>query len=549
MRARALFVLYAAVVTLLPVAALPLVHGADAAFLLLTGDAYLYLGIALASTPDIFSFDGELATNGFHPLWQVWVWVLAQGLGDAPLALMNAVAWSAVACVLAGVLLLGAAIHRATGSWLLACASTPGIYFLAAGQGLGNLAVWDFFSGMEAGLALALTGWVAWIVAGAGAQTPRAGTWLTLGAVLALLMLTRLDEAFVPGCMAIAWVLWSPRGRAGRLPAAVMIAGPSAIALAAYLAYNQAHSGMLMPVSAMAKGEGALLSNIYVTLATFFSPLVDLREALTGHDGDRNALVRAAFRPTELAIPALMAAGFIVILLRRFRDAPWAPLAAGMCAAVVLKGAYNFAQVNYWHQASWYYAFACGTVSFTAALIFAPVAARLRARAPEAGALLVAVMVLTSLLQGSLAYVKRVDAPVLAERRAFLQAGPVIAAAIGAARPGAKLLEFGDGFINFTLPLPVRHGFVFAGDSDSLAALKGRRLLRVSYDAGYEVMASYEYMRWPGAALGRGSDEIRAHLAASFLNERIKAELADFEFEVIHVHAPLDIAFIAFAPR
>ena len=70
------------------------VHGADAAFLLLTGDAYLYLGIAQASTPEFFSFDGERPTNGFHPLW---LRLLSQVIGDAPLALMNAVAWSAQA--------------------------------------------------------------------------------------------------------------------------------------------------------------------------------------------------------------------------------------------------------------------------------------------------------------------------------------------------------------------------------------------------------------------------------------------------------------------
>ncbi|HMO11660.1 MAG TPA: hypothetical protein PKB06_09210, partial [Actinotalea sp.] len=47
------------------------------------------------------------------------------------------------------------------------------------------------------------------------------------------------------------------------------------------------------------------------------------------------------------------------------------------------------------------------------------------------------------------------------------------AAALTAAVPDPRLLEFGDGAVNHALyPIPVRHGFVFAGDAGSLRALQ-----------------------------------------------------------------------------
>jgi len=42
--------------------------------------------------------------------------------------------------------------------------------------------------------------------------------------------------------------------------------------------------------------------------------------------------------------------------------------------------------------------------------------------------------------------------------------------------PAFRVLAFGDGMINFTFGFPVRHGFVFAGDSDSLDSLRAGRL-------------------------------------------------------------------------
>jgi hypothetical protein len=543
------FALYATVLTLLPVCFLPVLHGADSAFWLLSGDAYLYLGIAESSTSDFFSFDGEKPTNGFHPLWQFYVWIVAKISAGNAIALMNAVAWSSVFLCLAGVLFLGAAVHRATGSWLPAMPVVPGVYYLVVGQGLQNLSVWNHFSGMEDGLVLMLTGLVAYLISGFDPDDRRPRSWLVLGTALAFLMLARLDEIFVPASIGLALLFWTPGSFRRRFSMVVLLGLPSAIALGCYLFYNWSYAGALMPISGGAKGEGALLQNFYVTLVEFFAPTFDLREALTDYSGDRTALMMGAFRVAELVFPAVLAGFFVAIIRSHFRGQPWAPFAAGLCIAIIIKSLYNFTFVNYWHQAPWYFSFACGTLSFTTALLIAPTLARLRANTKQVVWMLGTLLVLVSSLEASVTYARNAQSIEARNRLEFWQARAEIETSLLAAQPGAKIIEFGDGMLNFTLDMPVRHGFVFAGDVDSLSALRNQNLLKASYADGYTLLASYEYMRWPDASTNSTSEDIRDFLENSLLEDRVQSELRGFEFEIVYVYEPLKIPFILFTPR
>ena len=47
--------------------------GIEAVFNFFAQDAFAYLAVAQHSTMGFYSFDGELATNGFHPLWQMYL--------------------------------------------------------------------------------------------------------------------------------------------------------------------------------------------------------------------------------------------------------------------------------------------------------------------------------------------------------------------------------------------------------------------------------------------------------------------------------------------
>jgi hypothetical protein len=73
--------------------------------------------------------------------------------------------------------------------------------------------------------------------------------------------------------------------------------------------------------------------------------------------------------------------------------------------------------------------------------------------------------------------------------------------------------------------------------------------LRDAYDDGFTLLSSYEYLRVPDGAEDWDSEEIRAFLMDSFLDARIKAELADYTFAMVHVARPTGVPFIRFEPR
>jgi len=544
-RRRAVFwLLYASLVTLLPVMLLPAKLGSEAAFRLLTGDAYLYLRIA-ESSETFFSFDGERPTNGFHPLWQWYLWALHDGLGLSGLALANASAWSAVFATWVGALVLVLAIRTATGIWWLGLLAAPGAYYLLVGVGFGNLAVWDMFNGMEIGLVFALSAILCLLLARLPATGPTLRQLFVIGCVLAVIFLARLDEAFVVIGVAVALLLWSDRSIPRRFLDAVVVSAPAAVALVCYLAYNLSYMGIALPISGAAKGEGALLSNGWTTAVGIFLPLFDLRQALTGYQGDLTALVNTQFRIVQLIFPVLLAIGLLYTLRRGFRDAPYASLLSGVLIGICLKAIYNFVAVSYWHQASWYFGLAMAAISFGLAVVLAPAARWTQARAPFGAAL----------LGGSIALLSFLHATQIAERKlavqsdggaaAFWEQRKAITAALQAEVPSAKLMEFGDGFLGFALDIPVRHGFVYAGDTESLEALRQGRLLRESYADGYTILSSYEYLKWPLAPGAQpSSDEIRKFLSRNLVVERALGELQYFDYDLVYYYAPRRIPFI-----
>jgi hypothetical protein len=552
---RLTFLAFSALLVLLPAAIVVLDRGSMAPFWFLAGDAYLYLGIGQASGGLGFSFDGVEPTNGFHPLWQGWVRLLSALMPDAPLAVMHAVLWSALALVLVGVWALGTAIARLTGSWGLALLAVPGAYFLAVGQGLGNLPVWAFLDGMEAALVFALAGWLALRIAAwpGAAAGPR--DHLVIGLILAVIVLARLDEALLVAGLALTVLLWPGTPLRRRLIGATLIAVPGAVAVAAYVGWSLSTTGLPLPVSGAAKGEGGLFGNIWVTAAALFPPVQDLRAALTDYAPERAVLYGAAFRVVQLIVPAAFALLWGWAVWRGFRDRPWAVLLAGLAAGVVLKAGYNFVNVNYWHQAYWYFAVAMMACSLAAALLLAPVWEALVVRSRAAAPLVALALGGFGLLHASLWGAGLLAQPRHAVQMQFWsERDTTRAALIAAAGPDLRLIEFGDGAVNHALhPVPVRHGFVFAGDAGSLRALQEGRLLGHAGEAGFRVLTSYEYLHVPPGAEGWDSATIRAFLQGSFLDRRVKAELDAFDFTMLHVWRPAPdapgVPFIGLAPR
>ena len=196
------------------VGALPLfiffLKGSYFPFWIFAGDAFLYLGIGQKSHFGFFTFDGIYPTNGFHPLWQYFVTLLAHAAQDNQLLYMNFVAWSSVALLCTGMSLLGCAIYKFTRSALLSVMIVPGYFYFFIGQSFSNMHTWNFLDGMESSLSILLVSLLAFVVAhfttsitGRGpdgtqlAQAPPMRLFGLLGLILPFILLARLDEIFL----------------------------------------------------------------------------------------------------------------------------------------------------------------------------------------------------------------------------------------------------------------------------------------------------------------------------------------------------------------
>src|SRR5215469_7418380 len=237
----------------------------------LSDDAYYYLRVAYNIAHGAGSTFGNLVpTNGYHPLWQL-VLVPVFWLVRAPDAAIPAVfalssaAW--IACVV---------LYRRVGQLCDAEAAflAGGIYLcwlctfaLPGGAGL-------VFLGMETTLALPIMlGLIALSlrrgIFTSAQQPPR--MLLTVGAVLALMCLARLDAVFIAGAYILAFVLAQQKhGWRARLRDGFVMGVPVAAALIVYMVANLMLFGAAMPVSGAAKALGAPFLNLNPLIASLW---------------------------------------------------------------------------------------------------------------------------------------------------------------------------------------------------------------------------------------------------------------------------------------
>lgn len=237
----------------------------------LSDDAYYYLRVAANIAHGAGSTFGNLVpTNGYHPLWQLvlvpvfWI-VRAPDAAIPAVFAIGAAAW--IACV---------ALYRRIGQLCDAEAAflCGGIYLcwlgtfaLPGGAGL-------VFLGMETTLALPIMLWLVVLSLRHAifTDTPQpARVLLTLGGVLTLMCLARLDAVFIAAAFIGAFVLIQhKRGLQAALRDGIVMGAPLALTLLAYMAANQILFGAAMPVSGTAKALGAPFANLNPLIASLW---------------------------------------------------------------------------------------------------------------------------------------------------------------------------------------------------------------------------------------------------------------------------------------
>ena len=205
-------------------------------------DASYYLTIARNAAAGFgFTFDRLNPTNGFQPLWQ-WLLVLLARLVPGSDGLVRAT-WIVESLLLvAAALFLWRKVREVSGSGPAAVAA---ILLLHNGWYLGH-------SGMESALVM--------LMAAVVLSARRPDSLLAAGGfglTLALLTFSRLDSGFwvLASLGALALSGKSDETRRQRLWSAVVAGAVWSIALALYLSYNLARFGHWMPISGVIKSS------------------------------------------------------------------------------------------------------------------------------------------------------------------------------------------------------------------------------------------------------------------------------------------------------
>jgi hypothetical protein len=215
----------------------------------LTEDGYYSLSVARnLGTGKGLTIDGTHLTNGIQPLWVFLtapLFAIVGGARDAGLRLVLLLHWLIYVATIAVVCAIA---RRVAGT--AACLAVP----LAALLYASNITLFELhFNGLETGLVLLLHGLLVLRLARIDWRRGR-DVW-SVGALAALLCLTRLDAALLVALLPVC-TAWQPDlTRRHRLRAAVIVWGCSAFVLAPWLIFGLVEFGHLMPTSGLAQTQ------------------------------------------------------------------------------------------------------------------------------------------------------------------------------------------------------------------------------------------------------------------------------------------------------
>jgi hypothetical protein len=353
-----------------PIADLAL-GGTRRVFGYLAADAFYYLTVArnlwVDGSP---SFDGVHATNGFHPLWQYALTALygvVHTLGMSDVTMLYADVALCLALVAVALYLLARVFASARGSVPALFALVPAglfaiviaplwkyasIYPTEVNPFEGHVPVWGsqwaYVNGMESAVLVLSWALLALVFVERSIFTSTRAA-IALGAVMALVVLSRLDHAPFAVFPGVA-LLWAARRDSRALGRVLACAGTAAVPIGAYVASNVVFFGSAMPVS------GSLKTTFPRPTIENWQNLAELLEPVEPIGWlERSGRVSLALIPMAVAV---------VLLARlrpggvRIRFEPSARFDAFLRAsawAVLVLGAYDWLFVPWGGQGHWYF--------------------------------------------------------------------------------------------------------------------------------------------------------------------------------------------------
>lgn len=236
----------------------------------LTEDGYYSLAIAKNIADGLgVTYDGVHLTNGFQPLFTFVTVPIFRLFSDAPVAAIRTLLALHWLVFLATALLVGRIVAGSTarGDRRLATAVGTLAYASAA------VAFWHHFNGLETGFLLFMYA-LAWrVYQRRGCDTPARAA--TFGALLGLLILTRIDASFFVAFFCLYLLLRPGVPRGAALVQAIAAGLGATLVASPWFIYNVSVFGSFMPTSGSAQQEILLsMARVRMALGGFFQPLV-----------------------------------------------------------------------------------------------------------------------------------------------------------------------------------------------------------------------------------------------------------------------------------
>ncbi len=514
-------------------------------------DTFYYLVVARnVARHGSFSFDGQHATNGFHPLWQVVTGALDflfEHLSGRVHTLPAAIVLSLV-LVAGGIALLAPAIAdgRSLSPWF---AIVPvGVYgFLLAPFWIARLSVlsspatsmegpfpvygtlWSYVNGMESGAVLCAFGLCAFLHRAYNRRPtiPRAAQY---GLAMAALTLARLDHAFFGAALATEWCLTALRQRRPALEWLALLAA-FAVPVATDLAINIHWFGSAMPIS------GALKTSFPHVTQFHIQSLIDTWKAGKAYN------LWILQREMSLFLPVVFALAYLALTFRlelsrskvalRYRATthPYDRFLSPTAFGVLILAAYNiFFLLD--GPGSWYMPV---STLFVSLVIVSLIDRSAYSLGPKTARLVLAGIALVSLVFFAKLH-RQVDYHFM-YANFFYRDAPLIRRHFGGNTP--HFVEVDDGIVSYSLNVPAMSSGLSL-DPAGLAAARAGKFFEVAYERGFKCVTSLVYASAQALFSNPSPIEARRYAQERFGTE----DLSAFEFEPAFVTPNASLALV-----
>lgn len=487
-------------------------QGIKAPFNYFAADAFYYLSVADHSVnTSFYTFDQYFPTNGFHPIWQYYLTFIFKFINSNQQLEILVAFYSSIFFTALGSALFALSLLKLTKVMALAVlGAVPSIYYLFFSGALQYYAPspWSFCNGMESPFSILFFGITVYLIINKDFLIIfKYDKAILVSVLLTLITLSRLDDIFIFFPFLVFLLIFSNGVIDGCKKVSILFM--PGIIIGCYLLYNFYYSGMVLPVSALAKG-GADIKNNLIYLLNIFIPY---KQVFYYFDDEwRNA----TWRIMQIIIPLIISCFWIInnvsLLLRAqkngislvWRESYGSFVFYGLNVYVILKALYNITNVSLFNQGYWYFPLSIMIFNMVAVTLISDnyikdddrnVSSKNKNKNKNKIFFFLITFFFVLLIANVFIDSKHPSA-YSRSNYSFWIKREEITENLYKVYSGKGIIELDDGIIAYSLPIPAMGGFGFTLDKEAFKAKQRGKLLELAYHRGFRAFASLSYLNY-----------------------------------------------------